>query len=174
MTSLKESALNTAPEYYHQYINLAPNLPILDIIEDGGLENFIHSFEELNEIGNKVYAPGKWTVKELVQHLIDTERIFVNRALRFARNDKTDLPGYDHDSFAPVSRANEQSLEDLLKEYRILRLSTYYFFKNMNEEQLLSVGKANGLEISVAAIGYILVGHPTHHFNVIKEKYFSL
>lgn len=173
-TDLKAKAIETAPEYYHTYINKVGDQPLAEMLEDGGIDLFVDDFETIKKIGLKTYAPGKWTVNELIQHLIDTERIFMNRALRFLRLDKTELPGYDHDAYGPISGANNKSVEDLLTEYRILRLSSYYFFRNLSEEELLRTGIASGLEISVLAIGYILIGHPMHHFGVIKERYFSL
>ncbi len=172
---MKTEALQGSPEYYKGYINLVEgNKSLIDLLENGGTNLFRTHFETLELIGEKVYAEGKWTIKEIVQHLIDTERIFVNRALRFVRCDQTELPGYDHNAYVPVSNANKRTLESLLEEYEILRLSTFSFFKQLNLEELQRTGIANGNEISVLAIGFILIGHPTHHFNVIKERYFSL
>lgn len=168
---MKAQALATSPEFYKGYIELAEDKPLLSQLESGGIDPYVDALDELKAYGLQTYAEGKWTVNEIIQHLIDSERIFMNRALRIARQDKTEMPGYDHDAYVPVSRANEIPLENLLEEYQLLRLSSYQFFRNLNEEQLLSTGSANGVTFTVLSIGYILIGHPTHHFNVIKERY---
>ena len=168
---MKTLALNTAPDYYRGYIELSPDLPLSQLLPTGGIDLFLKELETLKSIGQRVYAPGKWTINEIIQHLIDTERIFVNRALRFVREDKTALPGYDHDAFVPVSMANNQSIEALLEEYQVLRRSTELFYRPLTEKQLAVQGTASGVQISALSIGYILIGHPTHHFNVIMERY---
>lgn len=171
---MKEQAIKTAPEYYHNYINLVPEKPFSETLLDTGITVYEEHIEELEKLGDKVYAPGKWTAREIIQHCMDTERIFMNRALRFVRLDKTNLPGYDHDAYVPVSRANETSIKDLLEEYRAVRKASYLFFNRLNTEELERTGTANNKEISVLAIGFILQGHPLHHFNVLKERYFGL
>jgi len=171
---MKTVALNSSPDYYKNYINLVADKPLLEVLKTGGIGLFEDHFLELMSLGKKVYEPGKWTALEMIQHLIDTERIFINRALRFARQDSTVLPGYDHNAYVPVSRSNDRTLQDLLDEYKAVRLSSYHFFKHLNEEELMRSGKANGIEISVIAMGFVLVGHPTHHFNILKERYFGL
>lgn len=171
---MKATALETSPGYYHAYINLVNENSLKEQLVSGGIERYESSLEALKSLGLKTYAEGKWTVNEIVQHCIDTERIFINRALRFLRNDKTNLPGYDHDAYVPASNANRRSLDDLLAEYKAVRHSSALFYAPLTQEELLRTGTANNLEISVLAIGYILVGHPTHHFNVIKERYLVL
>jgi len=171
---MRNQALATSPEYFKQYINLVDDRPLLEVLPTGGLELYLNHTDELRGIGKQVYAEGKWTVHEMVQHVIDTERIFINRALRFVREDATDLPGYDHDGYVVSSRANDRTLDDLLEEFKIQRKSSELFFRSLNEAELLRSGTANGFEISALAIGYILIGHPTHHFNVLKERYFGL
>lgn len=168
---MKKLALSTSPDYYKGYIELAPDQPLMEVLPTGGIDLFVNELETLKGIGQRVYAPGKWTVNELIQHLIDTERIFVNRALRFVRQDDTALPGYDHNAYVPVSMANDQSIDALLEEYLAVRKSTELFYRPLTEKQLLSSGTASGVQISPLSIGYILIGHPTHHFNVIMERY---
>ena len=171
---MKVKALETSPPYYLNYINKVDDKPLLEVLKTGGIELFEQHIDQLEALGQKVYAPGKWTAPDIIQHVMDTERIFINRALRFVRQDLTELPGYDHNSYVPIARANDRTVKDLLEEYKALRLSSYLFFKHLNEEELLRKGTANGVEISVIAIGYILIGHPIHHFNVIRERYFGL
>ncbi|WP_083261290.1 GNAT family N-acetyltransferase [Crocinitomix algicola] len=171
---MKDQALNSAPAYYHHYIQLVDDKPFEKTLLTNGISIYEEHFEQLESLGNNVYETGKWTVKEIVQHCMDTERIFINRALRFARLDDTELPGYDHDAYVPISRANDKTLSDLLEEYRVVRHASYLFFKGLNSEELERTGIANGKRISVLAIGFILQGHPLHHFNIIRERYFTL
>lgn len=171
---MKKTAIVTSPTYYQGYIDQAPDVELLDTLPKGGLELYLNDQKLLNEIGLQTYAEGKWTVNQIVEHLIDTERIFVNRALRFARKDSTELPGYEENDYAETARSNERTLDDLLEEYKAVRASSNFFFQHLNEEQLLAEGVASNQRISVLAIGFILVGHPIHHFGVIQERYAPL
>ncbi|HTG64802.1 MAG TPA: DinB family protein [Flavobacterium sp.] len=117
------------------------------------------------------YAEGKWTIKEIIQHIIDTERVFAYRALRISRNDKTPLPGFDENTFALNTNANDRHLQSLLTELSIVRQSTLALFKSFSEEQLRRIGIASNNELSVRAIGFIIIGHQKHHQKVFKERY---
>ena len=117
------------------------------------------------------YAAGKWTIKETLVHIIDTERIFAYRALRFARNDTTALPGYEQNDYIPYSKANERSLTDIFQEYGAVREATLSLFESFNEEDLLRKGIANGNPASVRALAYQIAGHEMHHMKIIKERY---
>jgi uncharacterized damage-inducible protein DinB len=117
------------------------------------------------------YAAGKWTLKELIQHIIDTERIFCYRALCFARNDKTALPGFDQDIFVDYGNANQLNYFDLLDEMATLRKSSIQLFQSFSEEALLRIGVASENEMSVRALGYLFSGHQMHHLNIVKERY---
>lgn len=117
------------------------------------------------------YAEGKWTIKEIIQHIIDTERVFAYRALRISRNDKTPLPGFDENNFALNTDANNRHLQGLLTELSIVRQSTLILFKSFSEEQLRRIGIASNHEISVRAIGFIIIGHQKHHQKVFQERY---
>ena len=123
------------------------------------------------ELGEYRYAPGKWSIKELLCHMMDAERIFCYRALRFARNDKTSLHGFDENTYAPEANAHARTLVQLAQECTHLRISTLDLFKSFNEDMLLRTGKANNTEISVLALGYIIAGHETHHRKVLQERY---
>jgi hypothetical protein len=118
------------------------------------------------------YETGKWTVKEVVQHVIDTERIFCYRALRFARNDSTSLPGFDQDLFVANDNANARSWEDLLEEMCVVRQGTILLFNSFSKEALLRIGEGSGKNMSVRAIGFLCSGHQIHHIKVLKERYF--
>ncbi|HNU60198.1 MAG TPA: DinB family protein [Aquaticitalea sp.] len=117
------------------------------------------------------YAVGKWTIKEMVQHLIDSERIFAYRALRIARNDQTPLPGFDQNEYVPPSKANSRNFDGLIEEYRAVRLSTVNLFDSFDAEMLVRVGTASNYPVSVRALGYIIMGHENHHCNIISERY---
>lgn len=159
-------------EYFNHYINLVKDdSNFIDILE----EIHIRTNDLLDliteEKGDYTYADGKWTIKELLIHLIDTERIFCNRALRFARNDKTDLPGYDHDDYVLYSDAKNRTIADIQNEFNLVRASTIALFKSFSNEMLERSGTANGNQLTVLAIGYIISGHEKHHLNVIEERY---
>ena len=130
---------------------------------------FLHEFPK--EKWEFRYAPGKWTPKETIQHLIDTERIFAYRSLRFARADTTSLPGFDMNKYAGPSLANRRSWEELTQEYQINRNATVALFRSFTEEMLVRTGDASGLEISVATWGFRIVGHDIHHCQILKERY---
>jgi uncharacterized damage-inducible protein DinB len=164
---------NEYAPYFEQYIKLVSKENI-SIIEN--LEKSQNDFESLlinlpKEKQDFAYAEGKWTMKELIQHIIDTERIFCYRALCFARNDKTSLPGFDQDVFVDNDTANDRDFNDLLEEMTTLRKSTIQLYKSFSEEALLRVGVASNNKMSVRALGYLFSGHQIHHLNVVKERY---
>jgi uncharacterized damage-inducible protein DinB len=117
------------------------------------------------------YAPGKWTIKEILSHIVDDERIYSYRTLRFARNDKTELPGFEQDDYARYSRANERALEEILSEFAAVRHATVALFNSLDDDALLRSGIADGKIISVRAAAYHIAGHELRHLNVIRERY---
>lgn len=117
------------------------------------------------------YAEGKWTIKDILQHLIDCERIFAYRALRFARQDSTELPGFDENDYAASSSTERRSIADLLDEHDMVRTATEKLFESFSPDMLLRQGKANGQNVSVRALGWIIAGHAVHHAAVIRERY---
>ena len=164
---------NEYAPYFERYIKLVSK-ENKTIIEN--LEKSQNDFDSLlrdlpKEKHDFTYAEGKWTLKELIQHIIDTERIFCYRALCFARNDKTSLPGFDQDIFADNDTANERNYYDLLEEMATLRKSSIQLYKSFSEEALLRIGVASDNKMSVRALGYLFSGHQVHHLNVIKERY---
>jgi uncharacterized damage-inducible protein DinB len=120
---------------------------------------------------NFAYAPGKWTIKQIVGHLSDVERVMVYRALRFARNDRTPLPGFDEKLYGAEGGFTVRSLKNLLEEFERTREATVAFFSNLPPEHFLRVGEANGNNISVRALAYFVVGHELHHRAILKERY---
>lgn len=117
------------------------------------------------------YAEGKWTVKELLQHLSDTERIMAYRALCIARNDKTELPGFDENAYVEALDLSNRSLTDIKEEFLEMKKSTISLFRSFHSEALVRLGKMNGQPASVRALGFIIAGHQRHHFMVLKERY---
>lgn len=117
------------------------------------------------------YQPGKWSIKEVMVHVMDVERIFTYRALRFARQDKTALPGFDENAYMPPAKADARDINSIIAEYTSLRTATIELFKSFDEEALQQRGVASGLEVSVRALGYIILGHEVHHQKVIQERY---
>ena len=122
------------------------------------------------------YAEGKWTIKEMIQHLMDSERVFAYRALRFARNDQTELPGYDENAFAIAvnPKANTRKLQEMLTEYTLIRQSSLALFQTFSAEELHHGGIASQAFMSVRAIGFILIGHQNHHQRIFEERYLSV
>ncbi len=117
------------------------------------------------------YAPDKWSVKDAIQHMADVERVFAYRALRFARADSTELPGFDENAWAPAAGADRRSASELLFELAAVRAATLTLFAGLDHEALLRRGRANGAETSVRAIAHIIAGHERHHLAVLKDKY---
>ena len=158
--------------YYKVYIDkVNDNRSLLEALEKGKGET-IAFFEEVPE--DKLdyrYAQGKWTPKEILLHLIDTERIFTYRALRFARKETVNLPGFEQDDYAARSNAGSRSMKSLLKEYNAVRESTITLFENLTKEQLEHVGSGSGSSFTARALGFINAGHEIHHIHVIKERY---
>lgn len=117
------------------------------------------------------YAEGKWTIKDILQHIIDAERIFAYRALRFARNDKTDLPGFEENDYVGEAHANDRTIIQLLTELSAVRHATLLLFKTFSDSQLLRMGTANDNTMSVRALGFVIIGHQNHHQRIFEERY---
>jgi uncharacterized damage-inducible protein DinB len=117
------------------------------------------------------YADGKWTIKDILQHLIDAERIFAYRALRFSRNDQTQLASFDEDEYVIEANANRRSIQDLLTELAVVRQSTLSLFRSFSQEELLRNGIASNNPMSVRALGFVIIGHQNHHQQIFEERY---
>ena len=157
--------------FYSGYVKGLGNVALMDILKTSE-KDMLHSLSNLpKETYLFRYAEGKWTIKELLLHIIDAERVFSYRALRFARKDTTDLPGFDEDWFVEHSHANERSVSELLLEFSEVRAATISLFKSFSDETLLLSGTANGYNMSVRAIGFVICGHALHHLKIIKERY---
>jgi DinB family protein len=163
--------LTRVPEFYHGYINQVKENDL-----NTAFENQTAFFKFLDSIPKEkydyAYAPGKWTIREVLQHIIDGERIFCYRALRFARKDATPLPGFDENLFAKTAKADKREWNDLVEEMKAVRKSTELLFKSFDKEQINSSGTSTaGLSNYVLGFGYIIVGHCTHHMKIISERY---
>jgi hypothetical protein len=167
---MRPSAGDYAP-YYERYINLIEGDDILKILNDQSkkTQDVLNSFSEHK--GNYRYADGKWTVKEVVGHLLDTERVFAYRALCIARGEKKSLPGFEQDDYVTEGNFNRRELFDLNYEFRLLRESNLLLFRTFSSEMMQRKGFANESTVSVIALMYIIAGHEKHHMNVLKEKY---
>jgi hypothetical protein len=157
--------------YYQGYISQVEGEDVLPLLEQN--KNAIAEFLRNIPVDKwkYKYAPGKWTPKDIVLHLIDGERVFSYRALRISRGGTTPLPGFDQDIFAENARANERTPESLIKEYEDVRESTLHIFRNMTDNDANRIGQASGYPASPLAIAYILVGHENHHVRILKERY---
>jgi hypothetical protein len=160
-----------AAEFYQRYLNLVKEDDVVKALK----KNSRQFKKFLEKIPKKkidfAYAENKWTIKELLQHIIDAERVFSYRALTFARKDSTPLPGFDENNWAANAQTTSRKWNDLVKEFRALRKSTESLFEAFDENQLLSKGTASEKEINTLALGYICSGHVAHHINIIKERY---
>jgi len=156
--------------YYATYINTVSENVL------GELEHQVTSFPKFlklisDEKAYYAYAEGKWTVKEVVGHMIDTERIMAYRALRIARNDKTPLASFEENDYVANAAFNDRSLQSLSEEFAALRAANVYFFKSLMDEEYDRKGTASDKTVSVRALLYIIVGHVNHHWRIIEERY---
>jgi hypothetical protein len=171
---MKKSDIHPMPKFFDRYINLAEDDEIVLSLEKNLLVLDNLNMEQLKALGEKVYASGKWTIKDIFQHLIDNERIQTYRALRFSRNDKTVLPGYDENLLTKNTNTSQQSLQSIIEELKLVRQSSILLYKSFSDEMLLRTGICFQVEISVLALGFQLSGHQIHHLNVIRERYLPL
>lgn len=163
--------LETIPSFYKGYVKLVEHPDILQALRISGyrMMELIHSIPE--EKSDFRYAEGKWSIREVLCHLMDAERIFCYRALRFARNDETPLSGFDENAYALHLNAEGRTLPQLGDEMQHLRTSTVDLFNGFTQEMLVRKGTANKNELTVGALGMIIAGHETHHGKVIRERY---
>lgn len=171
---MRKSDINPMPEYFDRYINLADDVELKEALAISAEELTHLPLERWKAIGDKVYAPGKWTIKDILQHMIDTERIFAYRALCFARGEAARMPSFDEEEYGRNTNANQRTLEDLIEELRINRASFIALYNSFTDEMILRTGLSFKGTYSVLAIGFITVGHQRWHFNVIKERYEGL
>lgn len=158
-------------EYYQPYIDLVKGDDILRILVEQNMEsqNILNSISESK--GNYAYAEGKWTVKEVVGHMMDVERIFAYRALCIARGEIKPLPGMDQNEYVRNGGFNKRQLFDLVYEYRLVRESNILLFGSFEKQVLLNRGNASSYDVTVLALMYMTAGHEKHHLNILLERY---
>jgi uncharacterized damage-inducible protein DinB len=159
------------PEYFGRYINQVAEEDLSEAFKNqfSKIDKFLRSIDETK--ANYAYAEGKWTLKELLQHIIDTERIFNYRALCFARKETLSLPSFDENLYAQNSDANTRKWKNLSNEFINVRRSTEDLFNSFSDEMLGNKGTANNNTISVLSLGFIIIGHVTHHIKIAEERY---
>jgi len=159
------------PEWYRGYVAALGERDPLEVLT----ENLTTTTNFLNTVPpdkhDYAYQEGKWTFKEVILHVIDAERIFTCRALRFSRNDQTPLPGFDENQYVPNSDANSRNMESLIKEFRAVRNSTIELFSNLSDEMWTRYGTANDKEFNVLLSAVIIAGHEMHHLKILRERY---
>jgi hypothetical protein len=166
-----DRVLATAPSFYHNYIRKAGEGDLLANMEAQIAEARQFFGVTCKEKLDYRYAEGKWTPTEIIGHLTDGERIFQYRALRFARNDKTDLPGFEENDYVPAANFGARGVASILDEFEYVRRSGIILLRSLSEAELWRSGNANGNPISAYALFYANVGHFNHHVGVIKERY---
>ncbi|MFZ9386858.1 MAG: DinB family protein [Chitinophagaceae bacterium] len=163
--------LSRVPSYFHNYIRQAEGESLPEIFRTQLPEMTLYLKELPPAKQGYRYAEGKWTVKEVLQHIIDAERVFAYRALCIARQDKTSLPAFDENLYADTSLANHRVWEDLVEEFLTVRRSTELLYQSFNQEQLETSGTASGKSIYVLGLGFVIAGHAAHHFSILKSRY---
>lgn len=159
------------PGHYTHYVDLVPEGNILETFEKQSsvTHDFLSNIPE--ELGDHTYAFGKWTIKDIIGHLVDTERIFSTRALRIARGDMQALPGFEQDDYVKSANFFKRTLKDIVDERLMLRAANMKMFRSFDKLTFMEKGIANDNEITVRAIIYLLTGHEIYHLNFIKENY---
>ncbi|WP_295767533.1 DinB family protein [uncultured Mucilaginibacter sp.] len=159
--------------FYSGYVNAAITagniIQTLTRLKDSTYELFTSIIDE--QKGNYAYAPGKWTIKQLLNHMIDAERIFAFRLLCFMRGDSTALPGFDENAYVEQSDVSNRTLQSIAAEFKAVREANIFLFKSIKDHHLSLMGVANGQPVSVRALLFIMAGHEMHHINIIKERY---
>ncbi|MGB2623261.1 MAG: DinB family protein [Candidatus Acidiferrum sp.] len=159
--------------YYEKYISLVPGDDIAGALEMQRVHTMQLFAGRSEREGNFRYAPDKWTVKDVLGHVTDSERIFAYRALRIARGDKTPIEGFEQDDYVRGAGFNERMLANLVEEYADVRSATLALFRSFSNEAWLRRGTANKNEVSVRALAYMTAGHELHHRQILEERYFS-
>jgi hypothetical protein len=171
---MKRSDINPMPDYFDRYINLVADVEISQAFDDSIAQLDALDRDAFARLEGRPYAPGKWSVQGLLQHVLDFERIFNYRALLFARQTGKPPQGLEEDEIAANSRADNRTAADIIDELRAVRVGTKYLYGSFDDQTISLVGKAWNYEISILALGFTSIGHQIHHLNIIKERYFPL
>lgn len=171
MKEIERPSANEYGDYYQGYVDKVGPGNIFEILSDQMTET-VSLIKKLNEESALYsYSDDKWTVKEVIGHMIDSERVFAYRAMSFARGEQQDLPGFDQDAYVAAGEFNKRSLQSLEAEYTAVRKTSLALFGSFSKEKLQLVGKANGYNFSVQSMAYIIAGHERHHLDLLGSKY---
>ena len=168
---IQRPAQNEYLPYYDKYISRVPDGDIIELLARSADTLIGLLRQQPPEMADYAYAEGKWTVKEVIGHLCDAERVFAYRAMRIARSDTTDLPGFDENAFVANSNFKSRTMEDLLEEMWAVRAATLSLAKHLPDSAMSNRGSANGSPVTVRALLYIIAGHERHHLGILKERY---
>jgi hypothetical protein len=173
---MTKSDIKIMPEYFDRYIALADDhLSVIEALELSLQELNDAPLDKWQTLGDKVYAEGKWTIRDILQHYIDTERVFVYRILSIARGDQQKMMPYDENEFAKNALATRRPLEEILEELKLIRKATIMMFKSFTDDMLMQNGHGyNGVQYGPLALGFMLAGHQRWHFRVLEEKYYPM
>jgi len=161
----------TVPDFFKTYVNAIEENTLQEALSNN-TRRFRKLLKQLpHKKINYAYAEGKWTIKELLQHIIDAERVFIYRALTFARQDPAPLPGFDENNWAITAKAPKRKWNELVAEFKALRSANELFLNSLDDNQLLQTGSANNNTISVAGLAFVCAGHVAHHMRIIRERY---
>ena len=169
-----KSRAGNYPENFQRYVDEVKEDDLKAALQNQmpAAEIFFQSISE--ELSKRKYAEGKWTIKEVLQHVIDAERIFAYRALAFARRDTNTLPPFDENEYAVNSNANDRSWLDLVAEFSSVRKSTMFLYNSFSGEAMNAIGKASDYTIGVSTLGFVIAGHVNHHIRIIQERYIGV
>jgi uncharacterized damage-inducible protein DinB len=174
MTSLVKPVAGTYPTYFDNYISLVKGEHIYEEL----YQSYMDTMELVTSLDLETlhfrYAEGKWTILDILQHIMDAERIFCYRALCFARMEKVALPGFDENEYVIAGKATVRNINDMVREFSLLRASTIELFKSFTVEMLDSIGNANGKDVTPRAILFAILGHEIHHRNIIQQLYMNV
>lgn len=159
------------PPYFTEYISRVPDGDVIDTLARQISETVALLRGLPESMGDRRYAPGKWSILEVVGHMADAERVFTYRALRFSRRDPTPVEGFDENDYVRNAPFSRMTLADLTSEFEHLRRSSIYMFNGLDEEAMARRGIANGLEVSVRALAFIAAGHENHHIDILRTRY---
>lgn len=168
---MRKSDISQPPCYFDKYTNCVDDLELSEAFKQSQVELESLDSANLNRIGDAVYATGKWTIKDILQHLIDAEHVLSYRALRIGRNDRTPLSGFDEALFAANVSTKGRRLEIIIDELKFVRRTTEFLFESFADKALQRFAVVNGNQMSALAYGFAIIGHQRHHLRVIEQKY---
>lgn len=171
---MKKSSIYPMPPHFDVYIKQVEDIALNQALAKSMQQLNDLNIQQLKALGDSVYKPGKWTVPQIIQHIIDCERVFAYRALRLSRNDKTPLAGFDQELFIKNVNPIQRDLENLLNELKAVKQTTILLYQSFNDEMLLRTGICSNTEMTPLSLGFTIVGHQMHHLKIVEERYLPL